>query len=234
MSIMTILLTSCVQVGEISDIDAAENMEEQAKIVAQSSDSILIPSFYELTQLSDVVIIGKAVAEVGIINTARTHTDRTKPDPNFFSIVQVYEIEVEQYLKGDGPKTIYVGQNQGYLPHGKTPRPEEIEQTAIYVKGDTFITLRLNSPYLMFLVAVEEIYEDYKIDGLQSSNFFVRPANPWRFDLTDRNHVIVEDEITDLDNLFPPQPLSEIIKLMNEPLPTPYPAPKLLAPTPYP
>lgn len=196
--------------------------------VVDVSSSALVTTFYELSQLSDIVIIGTVTSELGVINTARSPGDNSQPDHRFFTIATVYEVEVEEYLVGNGPSFIYFAQWEGSIYHGETPSPEEIEQERLSSENKLYKSLRSDVRYLMFLRSIE-VWEDYKIDGLEKGELFVRTANPWLFDATDQLRVLVMDMSTGVENMYPPQSLAEIIEKMKNSeiiLPTvSYPAP---------
>jgi hypothetical protein len=197
--------------------------------VARQESSVLLPSYYELTKASDVVILGRLKSEVGIINTAREPGNNSAPDPRFYTIGVVYQVEVDEYLKGSGPETIFVARFEGKTQDGKTPSPLEIEQ----IRGETskneqYIPFRAETTYLMFLHAID-VWDDYKIDGLRPDNLFVRTAEPWLFDASNKNSVSVIDHSMEVLSLFPPQSIHEILAQMNDPKISPpvepYPSP---------
>ena len=242
---MSLILVSCGQVDTTGYVMNDDSDATVVETVDEESSYVLVPTYYELTQLSDIVVIGHVRAEVGVINTARNHADNSQPDSRFFTVAAVYAIEVEKYLFGEGPGTIYLAQWEGSVNHGTTPSPAEIEQARAASEYELYTSLDVKKTYLMFLHSIE-VWEDYTIAELEAGNLFVRTANPWLFDATDPMNVLVVDLINDIETIYPPQPLTEIIAQMNDPARTPpsipYPVPleSLLerseptAPPPYP
>ena len=223
-----LFLASCSQIKTPTIDTTYEPVKTAVEVVVEESSSVLIPTFYDLSQISDIVIIGQVLSDVGVINTARNPKDNSKPDPRFFTVASVYEVEVEEYLIGEGPDIIYLVQWEGDIYHGKTPSPEEIEQARLAAENKIYTSIRTNIEYLMFLRSIE-VWEDFNIAELEQGNLFIRTANPWLFDATDQRSVFVVDTLNDIGKIFPPQPLADIIKLMNSPqmvpVSTPYPAP---------
>ena len=225
-----LLLVSCGQ------MNAAENVatdDPETITIGTASLTILIPTYYELAQRSDIVLIGRVRSEVGVINSARSYPDPSQPDPRYLIEVVVYAVEVEEYLVGEGPEIIYLGQWEGsFYNYGITPSAAEMDQVIIQSDpgGDT--PLDANKRYLMFLRS-SEVWEDYDIAELENGNFFGGTADPWLFDATDPMRVFVLNLSNSGERIYPPQPLAEIIAQMNDPALTPpsvpysvpYPAP---------
>jgi hypothetical protein len=220
-----LFLVSCGQMGTI-EYGTTDGAETTA--VGIVSDSVLVPTYYELTQLSDIVLIGHVRSEVGVINTARNHTDNSQPDPRFFTVAVVYAVEVEEYLVGEGPRIIYLTQWEGSINHGTTPSPAEIEQARVASENELYTSLDSSKRYLMFLRSIE-VWDDYDIAGLEKGNLFVRTANPWLFDATDQMSVFVLDVLSGIEQAYPALSLAEIVEQMKDPamtpLTVPYPAP---------
>ena len=163
-----------------------------------------------------------------MINTARNPSDNSQPDARSFTVAVVYAVEVEEYLVGDGPGTIYFAQWEGSVNHGTTPSPAEIEQVRAASENELYTSLDGNKTYLMFLRSIE-VWEDYTLAELEDGNLFVRTANPWLFDASDSMNVFVVAMTSGIAQIYPPQSLAEIIAQMNDPALTPpsvpYPAP---------
>jgi hypothetical protein len=121
------LLAACLSIDRAP---ATPGISQTTDTVTYTFDDIPVVYFSipELSTKSDLIIIGQATATKEIINTARIPDDPTKPDPECFSIGQIYEIRVDDHLKGSSAKIIYVPQHQGFL---STPSgPPTVEQIA--------------------------------------------------------------------------------------------------------
>lgn len=223
-----LLVISCGQNTITTTAPEITSEENKVEIISESASTIIIPSFYELASYSDIVIIGRIRSEAGVINTARDPKDNSKPDPRFFTVVQIYLVEVEKYIKGNGLELIYLGQKQGKFVYGSTPSPDEISQVRLSSANKIYTPLSSSKNYLMFLRSIE-VWEDYQVAGLESGNLYVRTANPWLFDATDQKRVNVVEMLNGIEKMFPPKSLSAIIELMNNPEmiqpTTPYPGP---------
>jgi hypothetical protein len=60
-------------------------------------DYVTALSIQELANKSDLVILGKAMTQGEVLNTARDPRDITKPDSHYFGIGQIYNFTVEKY-----------------------------------------------------------------------------------------------------------------------------------------
>lgn len=181
------------------------------------SSKIASSSIQELTHYADLVVIGQPVTKEGIINTARDPNNLSKPDPRFFSINQLYKVEIEQILKGESLKVLLVAQNQGLLSLDTIANPtvSDIEYEIRRNKNKTFIPLSLNTRYLFFLRILDEA--NYDLNGYKSASIYAGVAEPWRFEITADGTVIPETLLPRLSQYFPSEPLELVIEAMNEP-----------------
>lgn len=110
---------------------------------------VFYTSFQELASRSTNIVIGSVIAPVEMINTARDIDDLSHPDPDYFSISQIYEVEVERYLKGKGEEIIDIVQNQGFLIiQSDPPTTSEIEKARMEYD---YIHLHPGQTYLFFV-----------------------------------------------------------------------------------
>jgi hypothetical protein len=226
---VALFLVSCGQADPTGYVMTDDAEATVVETVDEESSSVLVPTYYELTQLSDIVVMGHVRAEVGVINTARYPADISRPDPRSFTIAVVYAIDVEEYLAGDGPRTIYLARWEGSIDHGTTPSPAEIDQARAAASANALYTsFDSHKTYLMFLRSIQ-VWEDYAIAELEEGNLFVRTANPWLFDASDPMSVFVVGVTSGIEQIYPPQPLAEITAQMNDPARTP---PSVLYPVP--
>lgn len=165
-------------------------------------------SFYELTDHTDIVIIGKALKAIETLNAARAPGEAAKPDPDHYGIGEIYQVEVEEYQQGDGPKTLYVLLARGLtsIKDGQEPSTDEIESVQ---KASEVAPLDPTTRYLMFLDRSSHIYPGYEDSGV-----FVGIAHPWLFDLTDPNCVRYQDA-NDFQGNYLPQPLVTVEALIQ-------------------
>jgi len=184
-------------------------------------------SIPELSNMSDIIIIGKIISAGNIINMARD-VNTAKPDPNYFGIGQTYKVEIESYLKGDGDKIIEFVQYQGFIITGLTNPPiDEIEK----VKSETdYIHLDKNQKLLMFLDKSPYEYREYTRAPL-----FISVGHPSLFDITDPECVQPLDTLIDIHKYFPPKSFITFAQQINEPFDVsskpeafPYPPPETL------
>lgn len=167
-------------------------------------------TFKEIVDRSSAIVIGWPTSTKGVVNTARDPKDPTRQDPNYFGIGQVYEVQVDRYLKGNGPDLIYVIQNEGLIPSkSKEVTEDEVVQAK---KLSNTLPLTIGDQYIMFLSASEFSYDNFSKDGL-----FIGRGHPWRFEVTSSECVQPEDALTVVIRYFPSQTLDKFIELINDP-----------------
>ena len=122
------------------------------KVLVESVGSYVVYlTFAELASNSDIIVEAHVKSTLDIVNMARAIDDHAKPDPSYFGIGQVYELEIESYLKGNGPETIYYVEYQGTIWDNGAPSVEDIEREKSKWEGQEYIPLRANQTYLLFL-----------------------------------------------------------------------------------
>jgi hypothetical protein len=84
----------------------APAQDSEPSLMMSVPSMVYYGSFYELTEQADIVIIGQAQEAKEIVNAARVPGDPAKPDADHFGVGQIYEVRVDEYQKGDGPKII--------------------------------------------------------------------------------------------------------------------------------
>ena len=244
-------VSACSQVTSTDQIIyEKETSAPSPTVISKISSQIAASSIQELAYYSDVIIIGQVVSKEQIINTARNPGDPTQPDPQFFSINQVYKVEVESVLKGKSSKTLLVVQNQGRLITTSDIRPTsaEIESEINRNAQNTFVPLSLDIRYVFFLRVLDKI--SYDLGGYKSTDLFAGVVEPWRFRITSDRFVIPETLLPDANLCFPSKNLDDVEAIIevnsstytpgyNNPCNSPYPSPLTNPPnsselTPYP
>jgi len=174
----------------------------------------LSASISELAHYSDAVIIGEIVdAEYLVISTGDDH----KCDGilnSGFEIVKVYPVSVEEYIKGEGETTIWISQNLliPLFAVSKEAVTDEFIENVIKT-GRSYQQLQIDKKYLMLLHKNLRYPEEYP-DKVR----YVEGGFPWYFDVSDPKAVRVRGEYVEhLEEIFLPQPLSEIIGQINQP-----------------
>lgn len=186
----------------------APAQDSEPSLMMSAPSMVYYGSFYELTEQADIVIIGQAQEAKEIVNAARVPGDPAKPDADHFGVGQIYEVRVDEYQKGDGPKTIYVLFARGLMSvkDGQAPSVEEIENVQ---KASGVAPLDPAKRYLMFLNRSTHIYSGYEDTGV-----YVSIAHPWLFELSDPNCVRYQDA-NDFQGNYLPQPLAAIEALIH-------------------
>lgn len=188
----------------------------QAVTSGVSDDYITASSIRDLVQRSSLIVIGQVISTGGTFNMARDPNDISRPDPNVIEIGQIYEIQVQRYLKGTGDGTVYVVQPEGFLgPHA--------DKTAAAIATaraqDKHIRMRSAIAFLMFLQPHPKVADA----GVPNNQYYVGVAEPWRFDLSDPNLVRPESPWLGASQLFPPRTSTQIVNQVLNPNSTPEP-----------
>jgi hypothetical protein len=219
--IIAVIITNANKDSQIIDVATPDT------VAYVQESSVVYTTLSEIVDRSDVIVIARATAIKGIVNTARDPNDHTMPDPIYFSIGQIYVVRVDSYIKGDGSKLIYVIQNEGFIPsESQVSTSDDIEQAQ---KLSDSAPLIIGRQYIMFLSFHDP---EYSYDDFPINEFLFAKGHPWRFEITNTECVQPEDGITELYIYFPAQSLEEFIQLIENPNSTtelPYPAP--LSPT---
>jgi len=136
--------------------------------------------------------------------------DPTKQDPEYFGIGQVYEVEISSYIKGEGPKSLYVIQNQGIVNRDLHKlSDDDIERAQ---KMSKVIPLSINEQYVLFLHPASYSYGKFPLEQL-----VVGRGHPWVFRINELDCVQIEDSIANVLRYFPARTLDEFIGSIRNP-----------------
>ena len=128
----------------------------------------------------------------------RDSSDRSKPDANFTMIGNVYQIEIERYLKGSGDSSLSVIQQVGFDAY--VPGPNNSPGMLTQARYDNLaLMLGRSNRYLLFL------RDHADTEGLWSGT-----AQPYKFLLVNGD-ARSEIPLGTLDGAFPNRPESEFI-----------------------
>jgi hypothetical protein len=201
------------------------------------SSNKMTTSLPEIAYSADIIVIGKVKPTNSYINGARKADDCSQPDSEHYSIGHVYEMDVKDYVQGDGPKKLLIIGPEGYIWLKSLPSQshEEIEKVHKEKEGKTWKPLKPEKTYLLFLKQLTGFFEDDAcvIDGYPINLLYV-PANfPWILDVDNPDQVVPEDvkaEEIPIDQLlqaFPGESLDSMLQKIKEPYTPPTPEPTL-------
>ena len=185
-----------------------------------SGNIIAAHSYKELVDKSVIIVSGQFRSANEVINMARNINDINKPDPNILGAGQVYQFEVDKYLKGGGAKTIYVVQLEGFLTGEQIGIELDEENIKKARKARKYIPAKLENPYVLFLEPLVG-FPDLK-------NYYTGAIHPWRFDLSNPDQVVPESVWEDALSVFPPKKVSKFFdQIANPDLSEGYPPPPI-------
>jgi hypothetical protein len=160
---------------------------------------------------TNVVVIGQAVEKIDVINLNHGRED-------ILVVGQVYDFQVDEYLKGSGEEIIYVVNREGHVERpgiGSSYTEEDI--LAAKENRETPV-LRLGKRYILFL--------DYlSREGIDLENYYI--AHEWRFNVTDPDYVIhnISHSYPYAHEMKYPRELDVLIQHIKDPVNHPYPDP---------
>lgn len=150
-------------------------------------------SLDDLVRQSSVIVVATLSAVGETVNLARDPNDPARPDPEFFSLGQVYQVEVQRYMKGNGSTALKAVQAEGFMPNPPaTMAAADIERLK---RGYKYIPLHGSTTYLLFL---------RPLGGFPAATgYLTGPAQPWRFTLSTAGNAQAESPWAGADQAFP-------------------------------
>lgn len=172
---------------------------------AGNGSYITANSFNELISKSSLIAIGQVIKKGDVINAARDIKDIAQPDPNIYIVGQVYVLQVDRYLKGNGGQTISIVQPEGILGESTQKNQTNIEEARSNYR---YIPMALNKEYLVFL---------NPLVGFSKGEYYIGSIHPWRFDISNPEKVLPESPWDGANKVFPPQTLSALLYQIEHP-----------------
>jgi len=175
-------------------------------------DPAIVGSLEELVDLSPIIFIGTVRGHGEVVNTARDVNDISQPDKHLFHLGQVYEVQVERYLQGDGPDVQSVVQMEGVFYDEKQPLPATITPELVETAREQFteyIPIEEGVRYLFFVKVVPEV--DPSAEYVATSYGF-----PWRFTLPESGEARPDSPYVEANVLFPPQESEQLLQEVGE------------------
>jgi len=186
----------------VENIPAATSDASAEEVVAPPVASyITANSIEDLTDAAELVVIGQVEITDEVVNMAR-NPDDFSADPNVFVVGQVYQLHVDQYLKGNGPETIMLVQQEGIITSNSNMSVEDqsIERAK---EQSEYVPMPSENKYIMFL---EPLW------GFPDKSYYAAPMQPWRFNISDAETAKPESPWHYADNVFLPQSSANFIE----------------------
>lgn len=204
MSLTILMACTSSKPSPKEDIITAESQLTEESVAPPIMSYVTADSIEELVNQSDIIVVGRVEKSDEIVNTVRDPQDPTQPDPNLFGVGQVYNVHVEQYLKGGGSEIINLIQNEGLI----TPEMAEPEQTIENAREQSdHIPLSPEKRYIFFLNYAWEL-----TDG----EYYIGALEPWRFNLTDKGIASPESPWLYADEIFLSKPIVDFISQVEQ------------------
>jgi hypothetical protein len=186
--------------------DQSETEQAQPSTGLELADVKIASGIDEMVEASSLVFVGTVQGPDEIINTARDVNDISQPDPNLIILGQVYRVDVEQYLQGDGPDVQNVVQSEGFIHHRgeeeDVPTDQSVIEQAKEQYGET--PIQSGERYLFFANPLRGFDPD--------EHYVVGDAGyPTRFLLGTDGVAQQESSIEWLDEQFPPRSIDDLL-----------------------
>lgn len=159
-----------------------------------------------MVEASSLVFVGTVEAPGEIVNTARDVNDISQPDPNLFILGQVYRVDVEQYIRDEGPDRKNIVQSEGFVRHGGEEENIPTDQTVIEQAKEQYgeAPIQSGERYLFFANPLRGFDPD--------EHYVVGDAGyPTRFLLGTDGVARQESSIEWLDEQFPAHSIDELL-----------------------
>src|SRR6266545_6585840 len=106
-------------------------------------------SLKETVTQSEIIVLGNVIGTGEVINTSRDTQDHTKPSRDSFDIGQVYDFQVQRYVKGSGPLVLKVAQAEGVILRPQSGVTQaDIDRAKA---ADDHVPFNTGTTYLLFL-----------------------------------------------------------------------------------
>jgi len=191
------------------------------KPVAAQEQLLTTNQISDLVEHADIIVSGRPVRSLeNNVNFARDPENPEQEDPILFIAGQIFEVIVDEYIKGDGAKVIFIVQTGGWITPASLRNNAAMQKARQMVK----VPLKLGDAYILFLSSYET---DWGVNVPEP--LFRGTLEPWRFNITNPEAVVPESESSRAVNVyFPRQNLGEFVDLIKNPtgavLPTSTPA----------
>lgn len=160
-------------------------------------------SFEEMEATSDLIILSNVMAEKEI--------QLVSDDHEIYTVRVIYQVQVNEVIKGEAPATIEVINNEGFVFAEEGRVPEQVGREAI--DQPEARPLSIGKPYLMFLrknrVISDQPFPEHRYYPI---------GYPWLFDISDENRVFPEAHMQITDPDFSPQLLADILRTIQTPV----------------
>ncbi len=191
-------------------------------------DWLVIYPYKDLAEKSDLIVIGRPVRELEIVNTARDVWDSSRPSPVDYGVGHVIEVEVEETWQGQAPGTIYVTESGGMLLDGNPGREPTAEELAAAEQVYQIVRLQMGERYVFLLRCASYSYSQI----IDQAILYTPTYMPQWFRIRADGCAVVESR-TEFEDEFPPQLLQTLRQRLEEKVD--YPAgPGTLSPQPDP
>lgn len=172
--------------GEVEDYEFATNLPK------------------ELVANTPIIAVVTVIGEGPIVNLARSSNDLSQPSPNQFAIGQVYQVKVEQYLRGQDAATLNIIQDEGIVPEDMPKTQENIDKGKVFSK---IPPLSAGSRFVMFLVPDPIFTAQHYFDG---------NSQPWLFALTSSGNAQVQTPATRIIEDYPTMSTTDFLNEVKQ------------------
>jgi hypothetical protein len=158
--------------------------EVASEVVSESLWIQSIDTYKEIIEKANIIVVGKVIGTGWTFNAARNPDKVQEPAETLYAMNRIYEVNVDHYIKGDGPQSFYIFNSEGDA-WGNTP--EEMQDKV--AKGEfqpMDSPLLPEIPYLMFLNPFDanNIFPE-----IPKGVYYSEVTDPWLFDISDPKEI---------------------------------------------
>lgn len=147
------------------------------------SDTLWLQStdtYKEIIEKVEIIVVGKVIDTGWTFNAARNANKVQEPAETLYALNRIYEVNVDYYLKGDGPRSFYIFNSEGDA-WGRTA--EEVQEKVARGEFQPMDSPLLpGTPYLMFLVLFDA---NHIFPEVPRGEYYSEVTDPWLFDISD-------------------------------------------------
>jgi hypothetical protein len=181
---------------------AAAALDAEGKLPVEIASAKMYPTLDQAVANAKIVLTGKVVGKGQVFNGARDPNDPTRLKADWYTIIQLYRVKVDQYIKGTGPDEIWVRQMEGDLD--STVPHSLVNIRAAQSKHD-HVPLENGKRYA-FLISEKVLVRE--LGNLET--YVQAPNPPKRFILNDDGTAEVQATSASVKSQYPKQKTTEL------------------------
>jgi hypothetical protein len=185
---------------------SATDIAGQVTVLHVAVDPRVANSMSELVANSTIIVIGQVSSADEIWNYNRDANNPNQADSNELEVGQVYNLNVQRYLKGSGDNSIKFVQSEGLIKTNQaTASPANISEAKLYYPHVSF---EAGVKYLFFLSPLGL--------GSPGKNYFSTTIHPWVFTVPDNGKAEPQSAKSEVASTFPAKATADFLQEVQQ------------------